>query len=152
MATTVRVGGSSRAGDRTRATLVAIEVALALILLAGATLMSRSLIALTRVDPGLTAARLLTAKVQPSIGEARRLAPFWCGALPGMEGVRGVVSAGPFLHLPMSGRSWMADIDVEGRPRAPGATPPRVAWQSVSRGYFATARVPLIAGRSFEAG
>jgi predicted permease len=152
IATTVRSGGASRSGDRTRSTLVSIEVALALILLAGATLMSRSLIALTRVDPGLAAERLLTAKVQPSIGEAERLAPFWSEALARIEAVPGVVSAGTILHLPMSGRSWMADIEVEGRPVPPGSTPPRAAWQSVSRGYFATARVPLIRGRSFEPG
>ncbi len=142
--------GGSPGGERTRGMLVAAEVAMALVLLVGASLMGRTMIALFNVDPGLRAERLLTARMQPSAANGEEaVRAWWRALLTELETVPGVVSAATILHLPTIGRSWSTHVTFEGRTPAPGAAPDRAAWQSVSEGYFATAGIPLLAGRDF---
>ena len=142
--------GGSPGGERTRGMLVAAEVAMALVLLVGASLMGRTMVALFNVDPGLRAERLLTARLQPSAANGEEsVRAWWRALLTELETVPGVVSAATILHLPTIGRSWSTNVNFEGRTAAPGAAPDRAAWQSVSEGYFATAGIPLLAGRDF---
>ena len=142
--------GGRPGGERTRGMLVAAEVAMALVLLVGASLMGRTMIALFNVDPGLRAERLLTARMQPSVANGEEsVRAYWRELLAQLEAVPGVVSAATILHLPTIGRSWRTHVTFEGRTPAPGAAPDRAAWQSVSEGYFATAGIPLLAGRDF---
>jgi predicted permease len=142
--------GGSPGGERTRGMLVAAEVAMALVLLVGASLMGRTMVALFNVDPGLRAERLLTARLQPSAANGEEsVRAWWRALLTELETVPGVVSAATILHLPTIGRSWSTNVTFEGRTAAPGAAPDRAAWQSVSEGYFATAGIPLLAGRDF---
>lgn len=137
-------------GERTRGGLIAVEVALALILTVGATLMGRTLLALHRVDPGLRADHLLTLRLQPaSRDSAESLRAYWADLLERVRAIPGVASAATILHLPTSGRSWHADVFVDGRPLSPGQSPLRTAWQSVSPGYFETAGVAVGRGRVF---
>ena len=139
-------------GERTRGTIVAVEVALALILTVGATLMGRTLVALHRVDSGMRSDHLLTLRLHPAGHDsAEALHAYWADVLARVEAVPGVASAATILHLPTSGRSWHADVTVDGRPLSPGQSPPRTAWQSVSPGYFGTAGVTVLRGRVFGA-
>ena len=143
--------GTTRGAERARSVLVATEVALAVVLTTGAALMTRTMAALTEVDPGLRTDHLLTMRLQPSglpDDEAGRR--YWRSLLERVRGVPGVTAAGTILHLPTSGRSWHADVAVDGRSQDPGTAAPRTAWQSVSTGYFETAGVPLIRGRLFN--
>jgi putative ABC transport system permease protein len=134
-------------GARTRGAMVTIEVALALILTIGATLMGRTLIALNHVDPGLRTDHLLTMKVQPSTGADAELRTFWNTTLERIRGLPGVTSAATLLHLPTGGRKWMGPVTVEGRVLAAGESPKRTAWQSVSPDYFRTVGISLLKGR-----
>ncbi|HEX6315238.1 MAG TPA: ABC transporter permease [Gemmatimonadaceae bacterium] len=146
----LREARGARRGERLRGGLVALQVALSLVLLVGASIMWRSLTATLRVDRGLRSDHLLTAAVMPSgMREPEQVRAFWREALRSIEAIPGVIGAATILHLPTSGRKWMADIEVAGRPSAPGAPKPRSAWQSVSHSYFSTAGVPVIAGRPF---
>jgi putative ABC transport system permease protein len=139
--------------------MVAVEVALALVLTIGATLMGRTLIALNQVDPGLRTDHLLTMKVQPStgvdvsgkgiMGADDALRAFWDIVLRQVRELPGVTSAATVLHLPADGRKWMGAVTVEGRPLGIGESPRRTAWQSVSPDYFRTVGIPLIRGRPF---
>ncbi|MCI0437444.1 MAG: ABC transporter permease [Gemmatimonadetes bacterium] len=141
--------GVASSGGRARGALVALEVALALALVAGATLMARTMIELQRVDPGFAESHLLTMRLQPR----NNTAEFWQSVMERIRSTPGVEGAGTVLHLPMSGRSWTAAYRIEGHaPLAPGASPPTAAWQSVSRGYFEAAGIPLLSGRTFTAG
>jgi predicted permease len=153
LATTLRESrGGAIGGERARGLLVSLQVALCLILLVGASIMGRSLVSLLTVDRGLRSDHLLTATIQPvGVRGAAEVRAFWRQVLERVEGLPGVASAATILHLPTSGRSWNADIDVEGRPLPAGRSKPRAAWQTVSTGYFRTAGVPVIAGRTFEA-
>lgn len=138
------------AGARARRIVVSLEVALALVLAIGATLMGRTLVALADVDPGLRADRLLTMRLQPTADgdDARRA--YWHDVLARVRALPGVVSAATVMHLPLGGRAWDADITVEGRARQPDAPPPRAHWQVVSPMYFATAGIPIVRGRDFR--
>jgi predicted permease len=147
---TLRAARGSTAGGSLRGGLVAFQVALAMVLLVGASLMGRSMLALLSVDRGLRTDHLLTASVMPdSRNGAAAGRAFWRQALQSIEAIPGVVSAGTLLHLPTGGRTWSADIEIEGRPLASGAVVPRSAWQAVSTGYFTTAGIPLLGGRAF---
>jgi len=106
------------AGGRVRGSLVAAEMALAVVLTIGAGLMGRTLIALGSADRGLRSDHLLTMRLQPAVSkDAAR--PYWRDLLSRVETVPGVVSAGTILHLPASGRQWQADIEIDGRPVRP---------------------------------
>lgn len=143
--------GVSTGGARARGALVALEVGLAVVLTVGAALMLRTLASLTAVDPGFRADHLLTMRLQPTGFESQdALRAYWRDILDRVEEVPGVTRAATILHLPTSGRSWHAAIEIEGRPLAAGESPPRAAWQSISRGWFATTGVPIIRGRDFE--
>jgi putative ABC transport system permease protein len=138
-------------GQRARGLLVSLEMALALVLVIGATLMGRTLTALSRVDLGLRSDHLLTMSIEPSNDTTDdQLRAYWTAVLARVQAVPGVQSAATILHLPTSGRSWDAAIAIEGRALAPGESPPRSHWQAVSAGYFRTAGVRLIRGRSFD--
>jgi putative ABC transport system permease protein len=153
LAEALREGRGARKGERVRGGLVAVQVALSLVLLVGASVMGRSLMATLQVDRGLRSDHLLTAMVMVAGGRgAEPVRAFWREALPSIEAIPGVRGAATILHLPTDGRTWTADIDVVGRPPLPdGQSKPRSAWQAVSASYFATAGIPVIAGRSFEA-
>lgn len=145
--------GASRSGGTTRGVLVAVEVAMAVVLLAGAGLMIRTVRALNSVDPGFRPDHLLTMKLQPSGLESQdALRAYWRTVLGRVRAVPGVEAAGSVLHLPTGGRKWQADLEVEGRPLDPGVTPPQAAWQSVSAGYLAAAGIALVRGRDIGPG
>ncbi len=137
-------------GAGTRGALVAAEMALALVLAVGATIMGRTLIALNNVDRGLRTDHLLTMRMQPAgFASHDASSAYWHAVLAQVRAVPGVKAAGTILHLPASGRSWNAEIDVDGRALAAGESPPRAEWESVSDAYFATAGMPVLKGRGF---
>lgn len=144
--------GVAARGERARGVLVAAEVGLAVLLTIGAALMLRTLASLTAVDPGLRTDHLLTMRLQPTgLGSPEALRAYWRDVIGRVEAVPGVSRAATILHLPTSGRTWQAAVEIEGHPIAAGESPPRTAWQSVSTGWFATAGIPLIRGRDFDA-
>jgi len=140
----------SAPGGRLRGALIAGEVALALALIAGATLMTRTLMALQQVDPGFQPANLLTMRLSPAGRPPDELNAWWQEVLDVVRGTPGVENAARVLHLPMSGRTWVASYQVEGRVTARGETPPRSPWQVASPGYFETAGIPLLRGRTLR--
>jgi putative ABC transport system permease protein len=144
--------GNSAAGDgRIRRFLVISEVALALMLLVGAGLLMRSLNSLRTVDPGFDARNLLTATI--SIPEAKYSTEemrnqFFDRALESVRHLPGVESAAWVDDLPLQGGSSQY-VQVEGMPPMKESEMPVVAVRLPSPGYFATARIQLVAGRDF---
>jgi putative ABC transport system permease protein len=145
--------GSAGAATRFRSFLVVSEVALALALLVGASLLIRSFTNLSRVDPGFDARNILTATL--SLASNRYEQPpdrvafvdrllSRVGALPGVE------SAGVVFALPMAGRDADAGFLIEGR-EPPEANRNPVAWyRPASPDYFPTVKMQLMRGRFFE--
>lgn len=153
----VRAGTSSetRQSKRLRGALVVAEIALAIVLASGAALMVQSFVSLQRVNPGFSPDRVLTLQVLPNnVGykQARPTNVFYDVLLERLRAVPGVQSAGAIQHLPFSGYSWTAQVDIEGHPVPEGDRRPVVEMRIVTPDYFRAVGQPLIAGRSFAAG
>ena len=139
-------------GERARATLVIAEVALTLVLVIGAGLMMRTLWSLTHVAPGFRSDGMLTLRLQPTgdrYSGGTRLSDYVTTVLDRLATLPGVRSAGSIHHLPLAGYAWYANIDVEGRVRAPNEAPLRSGWRVISGDYFQAMGIPLIRGRAF---
>jgi putative ABC transport system permease protein len=148
---TVRDGtrGSIHTG-RIRTTLVVVEVALALILLAGAGLLVRSFNRLLEVDPGFRATRLLTLRVGIPMDvyktPAQRVAFF--EELRGrIQRLPGVQAAAMTSYLPVTGYGTGAWFNILDKPMPADRTPPGVAYRVVSPDLFQTLGIPLLRGR-----
>ncbi|UCC73742.1 MAG: ABC transporter permease [Gemmatimonadota bacterium] len=141
-------------GRRTLGALVAAELALAVVLLAGAGLMLRSVASLRDVDPGFDVENMLTFKLTlpPARYErGRPLADAYARLRERLEAVPGVESATVTSALPLGGGGFIlfrAHLP-EGRPEPPAGEEVRGNWDVVQPGYFATMGLPLVAGRAF---
>jgi len=147
-------GVAGRAGgERTRGTLVVAEVALTLVLVIGAGLMMRTLWSLSHVDAGFRAGGVLTLRVQPS-GERyntnEKRVRYVQTLLERLGALPGVQSTGMIHHLPLAGYAWYANIELEGRVRAPNEAPLRSGWRVIEGDYFMTMGIPLVRGRAFS--
>ena len=137
---------------RFRAALVVAEVALALLLVIGATLTIRSLARLQAVNPGFNPDSVLTADLMlPNSGysDPARRANFFRSLLDRVAAAPGVKSAGMVSDLPFSGSKSGNDVVIEGAP-APGSGDRLIAFvRTVDPGYFPTMQVRLLRGRLF---
>ncbi|HSF40527.1 MAG TPA: ABC transporter permease [Thermoanaerobaculia bacterium] len=154
-AAALSAGGSrSTAGRRrARSLLVVLQLALSFLLLAGAGLMLRSLLALERVDPGFQPGNVLTATLVLNwsryTGSSELLA-FFRPLLAEVESSPGVVSAALAETFPLNQESPSEEsVLIEGRPRDAADPAPPVDLRRASPRYFETIGVPLLAGRAF---
>ena len=140
-----------RPGNRTRSVLVVAEVALALMLLVGAGLLVRSIVGLTRVDPGFTPTGLLTAEINllpMKEGSVLGEGGFFDLLIQRLTGRAGVEAVGFVSSLPLTpGESLVAfHFDGEAPPtRLSEVTSARP--QLVSPGYFSAMGLRLVEGR-----
>ncbi|MBV8073492.1 MAG: ABC transporter permease [Acidobacteriaceae bacterium] len=147
--------GSGRARQRVRGLLVISEFALSLMLLIGAGLMVRSFLALEAIDPGFRPDHILTMIL--SVGGTQNAAPgraqaFYQSALERVRSIPGVVSAGMTNHLPVAGDLWGLPFWVEGRPLPHPGEEPDGAFRLALPGYLETMKIPVVRGRTIEAG
>jgi putative ABC transport system permease protein len=149
LATAARTGrGSLSGGGRVQFALVGIQVALAVTLLAGAALLIRSLQQLGHVSPGFSAERVVSFQMSIFWSEAgdraasKRKADRILERLAGIPGVEAIAEANTLPGVPTE---YQVEFTVaEGR----SATDPKLVAEGrgVSATYFATMRIPLIAG------
>jgi predicted permease len=140
----LRAGNRAAGGDRwTRGALVVSELALAVVLLAGAGLLLRSFALLQRVDPGFATERLLTFTVSTRNGTPA----FFDESLARIRALPGVRDAAIISQLPVSGRGIGAWFNMYDRPVGTNETPPAVAYRVASSEYFSTTGIPLRRGR-----
>jgi putative ABC transport system permease protein len=135
-------------GSVARRVLVAADVALALVLLAGAGLMVRSVSALLGVNPGFDPDRVLTMQMS-MVGQRYRedSAVVRTGdeILASIRAIPGVTATALAGQIPLGGSGDRWGFHVEGRPITPDD--PSVERYSVTPDYFAVMRIPLIRGR-----
>ena len=133
---------------RVRGALVAFEVALSFVLLAGAGLMVRSLVDLLQADLGFSARRLLTLHVR--LSEAKyssdeKQTAFFQQALQRLQSLPAILSASVVENLPVT-RGWAHDgFTIPG----PHPTQGLSVYNGVSPDYFRTMGIPLLNGREF---
>ena len=147
-------GSEGQRAGRTRDGLVAVEIAVALVLLVGSGLLLRSFHALSRVDTGIRTENLLTFDMALT-GERAASQPlqraFYEDVLRGIAALPGVESAGAAVTLPIGGDDFATTVGVEGTPDPRPGEEARAGFQVVTPGYFATMGIRLVAGRDFTA-
>jgi putative ABC transport system permease protein len=136
-----------------RRILVVTEVALALILLIGATLLIRSFQRLVLVDPGFRAQNVLTAWIQfpnARYEKDEQKNQFFANLLDSVRAIPGVRSASADGFLPFAGIIAATGVQVEDQPRLPESQLPVVNVSLVEPDFFETLGIPLISGRTFN--
>lgn len=152
----VRQGGRDSARrDPVRAGLVVAQVALSLLLVAGAGLLARSFDNLSHVNPGFAADRLLTFTITLPGGTYRDAISrqgFFERAIARLERLPGVTAVGLSSTLPVAGRGTGAWFTIIDRPTPADRTPPSVPYRVVTPGYLETLGIPVLRGRTLSAG
>ena len=144
--------GGTRRGARLRGGLIAAEVALAIVLLAGSGLLIRSFARLVSQDVGFNREGIVTAHVTlpaTRYGDTAARAPFWRTLFERLEQLPDVTAATGSTALPFTNWEWQTAFTVDGREDVPNDG---AGIRVVTPGYFSTLGIPLIAGRSFTAG
>jgi len=143
-----RTGGGVR--RRSRQALVTVEVALAVVLVAAAGLLTRSFAALNAVDPGFSAARVLSLRVSLATAQYRdpqQRLRFFDEALAGIRTLPGVEAVGANWRLPIADRGAYQILEIEGDPTPAGDPARSVYWRAIAGDYFSAMGIPLVAGR-----
>jgi putative ABC transport system permease protein len=139
-------------GGRLRGALVIGEIALAMMLLAGAGLLIRSFNQLRQVDPGFHTRNALTFRLalpEAAYADAGRRTRWYGDLLARLAGLPGVEAAGAVTALPLSGSRWNFSFEVDGRPKLPSAQQPTLETRVATLDYFGAIGLPLLRGRTF---
>jgi putative ABC transport system permease protein len=140
------------ARHRVRSSLVVGEVALAMVLLAGAGLLIRSFKRLQRVDPGYDTSHLLVASVTlpgsryPELRQRQRFVDAVLDRIRSLPGVRSAAAGGSLPLRPVP----ETDFDLEGLASQPGDEPSAQVL-TASPTFFQVLGIRLLAGRVFTA-
>jgi putative ABC transport system permease protein len=147
-----RGAGVGAARNRTRGLLVAGEMALALVLLAGAGLMVRSVEALGRAETGfdphnlmMMAYRVPRAKYTTGAQQTA----FHEQVIEKIKAVPGVLNASSVRAVPLGDNGSSSDFLMTDRPEPPAAERPRALLNFADPNFFATMRIPVLRGRAF---
>jgi putative ABC transport system permease protein len=142
----------SREQNRTRSILVIAEIALSMLLVAGAVNMAIYFYGLLHVNTGVNTQNTLAVSVNPSrpqYPDGKSMQRFYgllaekLGALPG------VTHASATLDLPLAGAASEGDFTYDGQPQGTADHKPFSEFHYVLPGYFATVQTPLLEGRDF---
>jgi putative ABC transport system permease protein len=151
-----RASTAGRGAQRTRAALIAVEVAMSVTLLGGSAVLARSMMRLHGVAPGFSPAHVLTFWTAPPPATYRTPADislFYRKALSAVRAVPGVEAAGIVSRLPLDPGWWGAEpVFVEHASPGPDAVPLPFALGSIGGDYLTAMRIPLLAGRVFDDG
>ena len=146
-----RAGGVAGGSHRWTTGLLTAEVALTLILLAGAGLMGRSFLALQAETSVVDAAGLTTMGIRLSSAryptvEERRL---FYGEVEDRLAAMGEVEAFTLASVDPFGYGYPRSLAIDGRPADVDAAAPGVTYVTVGPDYFRTLGLPILRGRSF---
>jgi len=145
-------GPNAGHAPRVRQALVVVQVAMTVVLLCGAGVLVRTLIALDRAPMGFDAHDVLTMKVaiSPARYPDEHPRDFYREALRRLRAMPGIESAAVAASLPMIGSPAGATSFHElGAPERPAHDRPSTVVRMVGPGYFRTLRIPVVRGREF---
>ncbi len=145
--------GTGARGGRTRSAFVVVEVALALVLLAGAGLLVRSFMQLMNVDPGFDTAKTITMRVSlpgSRYGQPAQRIQFFHRLFDRVQALPGIEAVGANSFIPLRGLGAATSFSVVGKPPAPRGEEPVADVRVVSREFFKAMHVPLLKGRLFN--
>jgi len=147
-----RTGGGFRQ-NKTRSLLAISEMSIAIVLLTGAALFIRTLMALRSVNPGFDPRQVVATRVtlDPGMVRGSGVDQISRDVLHRLEDLPGVERAALTGLLPLEGGFNSLTITIVGRP-LDGLSHGNSRWMIVSPGYFDALRIPLIRGRQFTDG
>ena len=151
-------GGVGR--RRLRNGLVVLEVAVSVVLLAGAGVLARTFQNLRRIEPGFRADSVLVAQLNlplrssdfsqfPRLSAAWRR--FYYNVLEPLGQRPGVRAAAVVTMVPLTGGIESTGFSIDGKPPAPPDNPYTALFVGASDDYFAVMGIPLVRGRTFGA-
>ena len=151
--------GTSAGMQRLRGLLVVTEIALAVVLLAGAGLMLRTLTRLQNTSPGFTADNVLHLEINPTYRSqddyrVEFMSRRYQQLLQQIATVPGVVAVAANSDLPFVGQKpWFrGEFSIQGQSAEDTKQNPLVNYQAVSPDYFRVMQIPLLRGRVFTDG
>jgi putative ABC transport system permease protein len=138
-------------GSGLRNLLVVSEVAVALLLLVGAGLMTKSFLRLQQVDPGFDATNVVSMNIALPTSKYReqQLNIFYDQLFERIRNLPGVKYVGGINPLPLGGTNISLSVLVEGAPAVALTDRPSVGVRVVTPGYFQTMSIPILKGRPF---
>jgi predicted permease len=142
--------GSGFRQNKARTLLVITEIALAVVLLIGASLLIRTSIALANVQPGFDATNVLTMRMSlggPRFQESAAVEQLVRDGVERLRAIPGVLNASATCCVPLEGGYGLPFI-ILGRP-SDGPFHGGGAWLTVSPAYFDVFRIPVLRGRAF---
>jgi predicted permease len=155
----LKEGGKSGTGagmQRIRGVLVVTEIALAVVLLAGAGLMLRSFARLQNTSPGFTAEGVLHLEINPTYlrqedYRVEFMSRRYQQLLQQVATVPGVIAVAANNDLPFVGQKpwYRGEFSIEGQSTEDVKHNPIVNYQAVSPDYFRVMEIPLLRGRVF---
>jgi putative ABC transport system permease protein len=141
--------------NRLRNALVIAEVAMALVLLVGATLLMKSFVRLQNVHPGFEPKNVLTMEVALPLLKYPRgkpVADFYAEVTRRVKALPGVEAAAFTSILPLSGTNSDSSFQIEGRDPIAEKVYPDEEIRGITPEYFSVLKVPLLQGRFFNEG
>jgi putative ABC transport system permease protein len=142
----------SREQNRTRAALVIAEIALSMLLVAGALNMAFYFLGLLHLDPGMNPENALSMTVSLSpaqYGKPDSQRRFFDALLDKLSVLPGVTHAGASSATPFSTSGSNGDFSYDGQPEGTADRNPFADFRYVTPGYFAAVQTPLLQGRDF---
>jgi len=155
LASTLKEGGRTGGGTmgrRSRSFLVIAEVALALVLVTGATLLIRTFSGLRSVNPGLNPHNVLVLETSLAGGtfdSTAKVDQFVRQMTPRLGALTSVQTAASAVMLPLNGNDVDLPFNIAGRPASKSGYDGDEQWRSVSAHYFRSLQIPLMRGRVF---
>ena len=147
-------GAAAQPRRRVRSLRVVAEVAMALMILVGAGLLTRSFFALQGVDQGFSPGPTLTFAVtlpRARYENAEKLILFHERLQPRLAAVAGVSAVSAIDPLPLGGTNWSGTFHVEGQVVPPGGQNPHGEYAVALPGFVKSLGMQLVTGREFEA-
>jgi putative ABC transport system permease protein len=148
----VRVTGSS---SRRQRIFAVAQIAASFVLLAGASMLITTLIALQRAQTGLDTQHVLAVDVPAmSYGKTpQQVVDFYREAMRHIEALPGVskTAFGDVVPWRDGGPGPGLQFSGDGHAHASGVEDPRAQWRTISPGFFAALGVPILTGRDFNA-
>jgi putative ABC transport system permease protein len=151
---TLAAGGKRTTGgvkrQRLQSTLVVAQIAVSVVLLTGAGLLTRTMQRLSVVNDGLTGGNRLTLEVPPDYTQPHEKSVALYQRIQNrVAAIPGVKDVGLGSTVPLRSERFALDIKAEGRPVSPGEPMPHAEGRTASPEYFRAAGIPLLKGREF---
>ena len=146
-------GASVAVSRGVRGSLATAEVALSVMLVIAAGLLMRSFWALSHVDPGFRADRIVTARIAPNqsfCADVERCVTFYRNVVDQVRSSPGVSAAALVNTLPLGGRVSKRSLDIEGFVGSNDEKSPLFWLDVVTPDYFHLLGIPLLSGRGFS--